>query len=317
MCDAVPLTPANAASAGDRCGQMLPLIGNAPPRGAARASDSYQQAVIDRPAARLSARNPTPPRGTAIAPQQCLPHARVIYMISIHPRRLRTLLLNLATATVAVSAANAQVADIASLQSAAEQAVRREIPRGDGQVIVQAQNLDLRLRLAECDRPLSAAIAGDGQARAHTTVTVRCEGAVHWTVYLSVTIDSEFSVLVANRALARDAELTAADFDLTPRRLPGLTTDYVTRPSMLSGQRLRQAVASGQALSLEAITPSNLIHRGQQVTLVAGAGDFQVRMNAVALSDGRLADRIKVQNLSSQRVVEGIVRSDNVVEVPL
>jgi flagella basal body P-ring formation protein FlgA len=146
---------------------------------------------------------------------------------------------------------------------------------------------------------------------------VRCDGVVHWTVYLSVTIDSEFSVLVANRPLARDAELAAGDFDLMPRRLPGLTTDYVTKPSMLKGQRLRQAIGSGEALSLEALTPSNLIHRGQQVTLVAGAGDFQVRMNAVALSDGRLSDRIRVQNLSSQRVVEGIVRSDNVVEVPL
>jgi flagella basal body P-ring formation protein FlgA len=238
-------------------------------------------------------------------------------MISNHPHRLRLMLLNLAAAGVAVGAASAPVADVSSLQSAAEQAVRRELPRGDGQAIVHAQNLDPRLRLAECDRPLSAAIAGDGQARAHTTVTVRCEGVVHWTVYLSVTIDSEFSVLVANRALARDAELTAADFDLMQRRLPGLTTDYVTKPSMLKGQRLRQGIASGEALSLEAITPSNVIHRGQQVTLIARAGDFQVRMSAVALSDGRLADRIRVQNLSSQRVVEGIVRSDNEVEVPL
>ena len=172
-------------------------------------------------------------------------------MISTYPRRLRLMLLNLALAAVAVSAANAQVADISSLQGAAEQAVRREIPRSDGQVIVHAQNLDPRLRLAECDRPLSAAIAGDGQARAHTTVAVRCEGAVHWTVYLSVTIDSESSVLVANRALARDAELAAGDFDLTPRRLPGLTTDYVTRTSTLNGQRLRQAIASGQALTLD------------------------------------------------------------------
>jgi flagella basal body P-ring formation protein FlgA len=40
-------------------------------------------------------------------------------------------------------------------------------------------------------------------------------------------------------------------------------------------------------------------------------------MNAVALSDGRLSDRIRVQNLSSQRVVEGIVRSESLVEVPL
>jgi hypothetical protein len=64
----MPLTSINAAAAGDRCGQMLPLIGNARPRRAPRASDGYYSAVIDPPAAHLSARNPTPPRGTAIAP---------------------------------------------------------------------------------------------------------------------------------------------------------------------------------------------------------------------------------------------------------
>src|SRR5580704_914548 len=162
-----------------------------------------------------------------------LHHARVTHMISIHPRRLRLMLLNLAAAALAVSAANAQVADVPSLQSAAERAVRREIPQGDGQVIVHAQNLDPRLRLAECDQALDAAITGDGQARAHTTVAVHCPGAVHWTVYLSVTIDSEFPVLVATHAMSRDAELHPADFELVARRLPGLTTDYVTKPAML------------------------------------------------------------------------------------
>jgi flagella basal body P-ring formation protein FlgA len=215
------------------------------------------------------------------------------------------------------AALSAPIADLPSLQAAAERAVRHEIAPGEGAAIVRAQNLDARLRLAECDRPLSAVIAGDGQLRAHTTVAVRCEGTVHWTIYMSVTIDSEFSVLVARHALARDAQLTAADFELVPRRLPGLTTDYATQPSMIDGQRLRKSLAGGEALSLDALTPSNAIHRGQQVTLIAGSGGFEVRMSAVALSDGRIADRIRVQNLSSQRVVEGIVRSDSVVEVPL
>jgi flagella basal body P-ring formation protein FlgA len=218
---------------------------------------------------------------------------------------------------MAGAAAAGPVADIASLQSAAEQAVRREIPHGGGQVIVHVQNLDPRLRLAACDSPLNASIAGDGQARARTTVTVRCESPVRWTIYLSVTIESEFSVLVAKHALARDTELNALDFELMPRHLPGLTTDYVSQPEALAGQRLRQGIGSGQALTLEALTPSNVIHRGQQITVVAGTGTFQVRMSAVALADGRVADRIRVQNLSSQRVVEGIVRSDSVVEVPL
>ncbi len=219
-------------------------------------------------------------------------------------------------ATAALAAAGPTV-DVSSIQSTAERAVRHEIGHTDASLMVRAQPLDPRLRLAQCDKPLSAAIAGDGQPRARTTVAVHCDGATHWTVYVTVTIDSEFTVLVAKRALSRDAELGAADFELARRQLPGLTTDYVTDPATLAGQRLQRPVASGEALTLGALTPANVIHRGQQVTLIAASGGFEVRMSAVALSDGRLADRIRVQNLSSQRVVEGIVRSNSVVEVPL
>jgi flagella basal body P-ring formation protein FlgA len=285
---------------------MLPPIGNAVPQRARCGARKPDAEVIDRLADCLSVRIPTPPRGTAIAP--------VLRMKAKYLRLFSSLLLGSAVAGAAV---NGPIADIASLQAAAEQAVRREVRQGEGEMIVRVQGLDSRLRLAECDRPLSAAVAGDGQVRAHTTVAVRCEGAVHWTIYIGVTIDSEFSALVARHALARDSEPSALDFELMPRRLPGLTTDYVTRTTMLTGQRLRKDLASGEALTLEALTPSNVIHRGQQVTLIAATGGFEVRMSAVALSDGRLADRIRVQNLSSQRVIEGIVRSNSVVEVPL
>jgi len=230
---------------------------------------------------------------------------------------MRVVFPGLIALALTAGAAAAPLTDPSALQRAAEAAVSRELPRGEGHAIVQAQALDPRLRLAECDRPLSAAISGDGQVRTHTTVAVRCEGTARWTVYLSVSVDSEFTVLVARHALSRDAEIGAQDFEPTTRRLPGLTSDYVTDPARLAGQRLRQAVSSGEALRLEALTPSNVIHRGQQVTLVAGSGTFEVRMNAVALSDGRISDRIRVQNLSSLRIVEGIVRSETVVEVPL
>jgi flagella basal body P-ring formation protein FlgA len=306
MCDAVPHRDVIALVGHRRGGKLLPPIGNTRPRRERSLGNRRYAAVIDCVAAHFSVRNPAPLRGTAIAP--------VLIMKCFHKSTLRLILLGLPAVSAAVTG---PIADLTALQKAAEHAVRHEIPPGDSKTIVRVQSLDARLRLAECDQALTAAISGDGQVRAHTTVAVRCEGTVHWTIYMSVTIDSEFSVLVARHAMARDAELTATDFELMPRHLPGLTTDYVTQPAMVAGQRLRKTVAGGEALSLDALTPSNAIHRGQQVTLIAGAGGFEVRMSAVALTDGRIADRIRVQNLSSQRVIEGIVRSDSVVEVPL
>ncbi len=77
-------------------------------------------------------------------------------------------------------------------------------------------------------------------------------------------------------------------------------------------------MAAGEPLfAVEALAPAFLIHRGQQVVLLARSARVEVRVAGVALADARASDHIRVQNLSSQRIVEGIVRPDGVIETPL
>jgi flagellar basal body P-ring formation protein FlgA len=49
--------------------------------------------------------------------------------------------------------------------------------------------------------------------------------------------------------------------------------------------------------------------------LIADAGGMSVRMSGRALMDGLINQRIRVENLSSGKVVEGIARSEQVVEI--
>jgi flagella basal body P-ring formation protein FlgA len=57
------------------------------------------------------------------------------------------------------------------------------------------------------------------------------------------------------------------------------------------------------------------VQRGQTVTLVADTGGMSVRMAGRALGDAMVNQRVRVQNLSSGKVVEGIARSEQVVEI--
>lgn len=200
---------------------------------------------------------------------------------------------------------------------AAEQAVLAQAGGAAAQLSLNLAPLDPRLRLPACDAPLQAFLPQDAEVRHQTTVGVRCAGTVRWTIYTSVTVDSVAPVLVARYALPRDAMLTAADFDLQTRRVPGLASAYPANATALAGQRLRLALSAGEPLSRDALAPAPLVRRGQQVVIVAHASGIEVRMVGVALSDGRIADHIRVQNQSSQRIVEAVVRSDSVVEAPL
>jgi flagellar basal body P-ring formation protein FlgA len=53
------------------------------------------------------------------------------------------------------------------------------------------------------------------------------------------------------------------------------------------------------------------------VTLIADAGGISVRMAGRVLSDGLMNQRVRVQNLSSGKIVEGIARSEQIVEIIL
>lgn len=231
--------------------------------------------------------------------------------------RITTLLVSGALALMAQASGATEWMDPAAIRAAAESTVRTLAGASASQLTLQVAPLDTRLRLIACDRALTGFVSAGTTLRYQTTVGVRCEGSIRWTVYTSVSLQSRAAVLVALRSMARDVEVTAADFRLETRQVPGLASAYISDPEALAGQRLGRPMASGDALSCDTLAPANLIHRGQHVILLAHVGGLEVRMGGVALADGRASDRIKVQNDSSQRVVEGIVRSTNEVETPL
>jgi len=123
--------------------------------------------------------------------------------------------------------------DLAAISAAAESAVRARAGATADQLILEAAPLDPRLRVSGCDRALTGFLTDTSPLRYQNTVGVRCDGSVRWTVYTSVHVESQTVVLVARRALGRDAETAAADFKLETRRVPGLPSAYVTDPAAL------------------------------------------------------------------------------------
>ena len=76
-------------------------------------------------------------------------------------------------------------------------------------------------------------------------------------------------------------------------------------------------IAGGAYLTNQQLVAAKAVQRGQSVTLIADAGGMSVRMAGRALSDGLMNQRVRVQNLSSGKIVEGIARSEQIVEIIL
>ena len=94
-----------------------------------------------------------------------------------------------------------------------------------------------------------------------------------------------------------------------------LTQGYLTDLKDVIGMVARRSVPAGAVLHPGLVQAPVVIRRGETVVLLARANGMEVRVEGRAMADGAVGDVIRVRNLSSGRVVEGVVVSPGVVEV--
>ncbi len=134
-------------------------------------------------------------------------------------------------------------------------------------------------------------------------------------MYVPVTVETNMRVLVLKHAAPRLAAIGTADVETQQRRVAGFPTIYVTDVTTLQGRHLRQATPPGTALTVDLFVGDVLVKRGQRVTLLSAAGGIEVSAPGEAISDASPDGRVRVQNLASRRVVEGVAESADSVRV--
>jgi len=213
------------------------------------------------------------------------------------------------------SAAPSEPEPLAAIAATAQTYIRTQLPAGANIESVRADSLDPRLRLPHCAEPLRASLPTGATLQARTTVGVQCAGPSGWTVYIPVTIESRVTVLVLRRAVSHDVHLLPDDVSVESRKVAGAAAAFLTDPRELGGRTLRRPLPAGTTLTVDMFKPDIIVHRGQTVTLIAATGSFEVRASGLALADAEIGARLKVENLSSQKVVEGVVESSGTIRV--
>lgn len=242
-------------------------------------------------------------------------------MIVITPRRKAQPLLDIARPLALIvilfwlfngeSAQAAGFEPLPEIHAAALKHAQTVVPAG---AELSAGRFDDRLRLAACPEPLATRTASDRPSA--LSVEVRCD-ALGWKLFVPVSVSVQVPVLVATRALARGQSVSAADVEIQQRERNRMGTAWLSSPSELSGRVLSRPVAIGTVLSSAVLAPAHLIKRGQSVMLIGESGGFQVRAEGKALDDAGAGESLRVQNLSSRRVVQGQVHADGTVRVSL
>ena len=225
-------------------------------------------------------------------------------------------ILAVAAATGAVSADDRPMQSLDSIRDRVYQFLHDQLePSQRKDAKIDIGRLDSRLRLRQCPAPLQAFAVGGRPTVGATSVGIRCTGKRPWTLYVTARVVVFDNVLVATRALGRGEQLKAGDLRPARKDLSRLPYGYFTEPDAAVGKVLKRGYLAGDVVQPNQLAAPVLVKRGQQVTLHAQAGGIEIHMGGKALSDGSAGERIRVQNTSSNRIVEGEVIGKGVVRV--
>ena len=159
--------------------------------------------------------------------------------------------------------------------------------------------LDPALRMPRCAEPLQATRSGGA------TVEVSCPSG--WRLYVPVRVRRSQTVLVLARGVASGQTIAADDLIAERRDGARVAGAAVADPAEAIGRSARRTLLAGSVLTAGDLVAPRLVRRGDTIALVSRQAGIEVRMAGRALGDAGERERVSVENLSSRRVVQGIV----------
>ncbi|GLX89058.1 flagella basal body P-ring formation protein FlgA [Pseudomonas fragi] len=187
----------------------------------------------------------------------------------------------------------------------------------EGRYEIQVNNLDPRLRLAQCDKELTATLESPAQPMGRVTVRVRCEGSSPWTIFVPAQVKLFREVVTVTHPLKRGMVIDYDDVVLRERDISLINQGYMTAVELAVGQKLLRPMVTDQVLTLTHLEQAAVVRKGDQVVINARSGTLTVRMPGEALSDGGLSEQVRVKNLNSKRVIKARITGPGQVEVAL
>jgi len=186
-----------------------------------------------------------------------------------------------------------------------------------GEFRVQVGVIDQRLKLRLCSEELVFFVRQQQRQSRAITVGIRCEGITPWLVYVPSQIYLYKNVLSAKQLIRRGTIINADDLILVKREISNLFYAYYEKNTQIVNKVASRTIVAGTLLRPNLLKEPILVKRGQLVVLVAELHGIKVKMSGRALTSGSQGRHIRVRNLSSKRIIEGIIVGKGMVKIIL
>lgn len=230
--------------------------------------------------------------------------------------RITIYILFISTLSLIQTAYSSGHESIERLKSVARTFILANIQTEPGESIeVQINQSNTPLQVASCSREIEAAFPQNSNSEQINSVELSCNGPQQWRIYIPVDVQIFSKVIVAKHTIPSKETITDDDIGYAVYNKNRLYSGFFTKKEDVIGSETAHLITAGTILSKKNLQSPLLVHRNQQINLIAKMNSIIVTMQGIAKSDGTLNSTIKVFNPSSKRTMDAVVVGPNKAQV--
>ncbi len=146
-------------------------------------------------------------------------------------------------------------------------------------------------------------------------VNVKVDNHDFGRISLTGVVDVFDDVICASRFLQRGTRLCSGDVELRRINISGLRGTFMTEEQNVLGLEIRTSLEDGEVITKRTLDEPDIVQRGDILKLVAEKGDLRIVTLGLSRSDGKQNDTIRVENMSSKKVVNAIITEKGCAKV--
>ena len=172
--------------------------------------------------------------------------------------------------------------------------------------------LDSRLAMTDCSDPIKITLPSNKQT-GRLSAKVSCENPGKWSIYIPIEIKVFQSIVVSATPISRRSRLTTQQLTKREMDISQIRGNYYFSINDVVNMEIKRQLKPGAAITRSNLRPPMLIEKGDSVVLSAKIGSLKVRTTAIAMSNGRKGQQIRVKNKQSKRIVDARVTGPGAV----
>ena len=150
--------------------------------------------------------------------------------------------------------------------------------------------------------------------RINLRVRVKVEGEEFGWLTLSGWVDRFETVVCASRYLSRGTVLTPDDLAYERMNTSRMPAGVIRDLNDAVGKRLKRKLTPGNYLRQNMLSVPPLIQKGDKVKLVARSGNIKIVTFGIAKNAGGAGEQIRIENMTSKKIIMGRVRDASTVD---